>query len=82
MKLTIPAMLRDEMTRLIPLGEPDPEMLEHGRIVKTPPALRSNIEQIVSDAERHGTPVVLMTFAWHLPSDYSRENLKHTRLAK
>jgi hypothetical protein len=57
----------------IDLGAPDEKTITYGGDVKTEAAFCWNIESIVADASRRGIPVVLMSFAYYLPANYSRE---------
>lgn len=43
----------------------------HGADLKTPPAFAANLEAILAIAKERGDPVVLMTFAYHIPNDYN-----------
>ena len=47
--------------------------IEHGREIKTAASFRANLSHIVEGARGRGTPVLLMTFATHLPDDYTEE---------
>jgi lysophospholipase L1-like esterase len=64
----------------ISLGPPDEKTIAFGGDVKTEAAFRQNIEYIVADANSRGIPVVIMSFAYHLPANYSRELLKQGAL--
>lgn len=64
----------------IGLGPPDEENLRYSRNVKTGPAFRRNVEAILKLAAAKQTPVLLMTFASHLPADYSRAAFEAGRL--
>lgn len=56
----------------IGLGPPDAENLKHGERIKTAAAFERNLESILRFAKAKKTPVLLMTFATHLPKEYSR----------
>jgi len=73
-------LLHDEVDFVIPLGEPEPELLQYGDTIKTDRAFRNNLEEIVTAARENGVPVVLMTFAYHIPTDYSREKFEANQL--
>jgi hypothetical protein len=64
----------------IPLGEQSEAVLDYGRTIKTGPAFRKNLETIVAAAHTARTPVVLMSFAWHIPEDYSRDRFERGAL--
>jgi hypothetical protein len=63
----------DDLAFSIPLGEPEAGMLQYGNQIKTERAFQHNIEQIVTTAREKNELVVLMTFAYYIPADYSRE---------
>ena len=62
--------------RPIPQRRPDPETLRYGAHVKSAASLRRNLEAILDLARERGDPVLLATFAWHLPPDYSPERFR------
>lgn len=68
------------VTDLIDLGAPEENLREFGRDIKTPPAFRRNLEEMLAVAKQRGDRLVLMTFASHLPADYSLEAFKQQRL--
>ncbi len=55
----------------LPTHEPAPESLEWGCEVKTAAPFERNLNAILDLAQRKGEPVVLMTFAFYIPEDYS-----------
>ncbi|MCH8828147.1 MAG: hypothetical protein IID45_01070 [Planctomycetes bacterium] len=70
----------DVLPGKIAVGKPDEEMLDRGGVIKTENAFRRNIESIVAAAESEGIPVALMTFAWHIPDNYSRQRFMQREL--
>jgi hypothetical protein len=54
--------------------------IELGNEVKTPPAFRANLEAILALARERGDPVLLTTFAYYLPGNYSQEAMLAHRL--
>lgn len=54
-------------------GPPDEANLEYSKNVKTGPAFERNLETVLKYAAAKKTPVILMTFATHLPEGYSRK---------
>ena len=48
--------------------------------IKTPGPFRKNLEAILELAAQRGDTVLLQTFAWHLPADYSRERFERGEL--
>ena len=61
---------------LIPPEVPQQAFIEFGRTIKTAEPFRSNLELIVQDAQRRGRLVLVMTFAYHQPDDYTLDRFK------
>jgi hypothetical protein len=59
------------LSKHVSTQSPRPEWLVHGRQVKTERSFRMNLERILERAEERGEPVLLMTFATHVPPDYA-----------
>ena len=57
----------------IPRHRPQQAWLAQGAVVRTARPFRANLEAILDLARERGEPVLLMTFAFHQPPDYSRE---------
>jgi hypothetical protein len=55
----------------IPRHRAGPDLTEHAREVKTAGPFRAHYEEIVTAATARGTRVVLMTFALHVPANYT-----------
>ena len=53
------------------LGTPDPELLDFAAVPQTPRCLRANHAALCELAVERGDPLVLLTFAWHIPPDYT-----------
>ena len=66
--------------RYVPEHAPRPEWTAYGGDVKTVPVFRRNLERILALAGERGEPVVIMTFAYHLPADYSLERMNRGEL--
>jgi GDSL-like Lipase/Acylhydrolase family len=45
----------------------------YGNDIRTPPSFEANLEAIAVAAEKRGDPVVLSTFAYYLPANYSED---------
>lgn len=60
----------------VSLRAPDPAWLGFGATIKSAPVFRRNIERILGMAAERGEAVLLMTFAHHLPTDYSLERFQ------
>ncbi len=74
--IAAPARLRDQaglVHATIFLQFVDDHMREFGREIKTDRTIRQNLAEIVNIAAARGDAVVLSTFAYHIPEDYSDE---------
>lgn len=60
----------------VPRHRPNPEWMAHGDVVRTAGPFEANLREILAVAERRQEPVILATFAWHIPEDYSLAKLK------
>jgi hypothetical protein len=60
----------------VPRERPDPKAMRFGGEIKTAPSFQSNLEGILALAQERKEPVVLMTFCYHLPRDYTLERFK------
>jgi lysophospholipase L1-like esterase len=65
-------LARTGQGRYVPVDEPRPEWVQYGRDVRTAASLEDNLTAILDLAQRRGDPVMLMTFAIHVPANYSR----------
>ncbi len=66
----------EEVTGLawyLPRLNPNDEWTEYGKDVRTHVTLQRNLGDIVMTAKERGERVVVMTFAYHVPADYSLE---------
>ncbi|MFM8580321.1 MAG: hypothetical protein ACKOFW_02335, partial [Planctomycetaceae bacterium] len=61
-------------------GTGDPVLLDHARQPQTPRTLRANYAGLLELAEQRGDPVLLLTYAWHLPADYTLEKFSNHEL--
>ena len=59
---------------------PREHWLQYGADVKTTLSLTANLEEILDTARERGEPVVLNTFAIHLPADYDPERFRRMQL--
>jgi hypothetical protein len=69
----------DEATGLhgyIPRHDPPAEWVAHGGDIKTEASFRANLDAILAEARSKGERVLIMTFAYHIPADYSAERFK------
>lgn len=70
-----------EMIRTMPLGAIDPALIDEGRDIKTVNPFRRNIETIVTDAATRGDRLLLLTYAYDIPADYTSERFAQGELA-
>lgn len=72
-----------ERLRIIPLikaqGYKD-DWLQYGATIKTATPFKANVTKIIDLAASRGQPVLLMTFAYYLPPNYTRENFRQKLL--
>lgn len=66
--------------RYAPREAPRPEWLQYGSDYRSARALESNLRAILDLARRRGDPVLLASFATHVPADYSPEAFAARRL--
>jgi hypothetical protein len=64
----------------VPMTAPEPAWLAYGGDLKTVPVFRRNLEAILALAAARSDPVMLMTFAYHLPPDYTLERFERHEL--
>jgi hypothetical protein len=88
-RLALPATLRYAAARLhqsLRPGDyaggdrPRPEWLRYGADRRSVPVFEHNLAAILGLAARRGEPVILATFALHVPPDYSLEAFREKRL--
>ncbi len=70
--LIIKAQEALRIVRYVPLHGPRRAWLKYGEHVKSAAALEENLRAIVELARERGQAVLLMTFATHVPQNYSR----------
>ena len=66
--------------RTLPPHRPDAESRAHGCEIKTADSVRHNLSRIIELATARNEPVVLMTFAYYVPPDYSESALEDRSL--
>jgi hypothetical protein len=54
--------------------------LRYGAALRTPPSYEANLEAVATMAEQRGDPLLLATFAYHLPANYSQAAFKARQL--
>ncbi|RLS78627.1 MAG: hypothetical protein DWI00_03530 [Planctomycetota bacterium] len=71
--MSVKETVSDSLDKLIGLGEPDASHIAFGDDIKTGPAFRLHLEQMLRIAKDAKTPVTLMTFATHFVEGYTKE---------
>lgn len=69
--ISLPQELMGDVTHVIGIGEPDQNLMQYGGELKTPGPFRHNLEEILTAAQDQHSLVVLQTFAYHIPADYT-----------
>ncbi|MBN1943845.1 MAG: hypothetical protein JW849_11180 [Phycisphaerae bacterium] len=64
----------------LPKHRPSEEQLSHGVEIKTDRTFRRNVEGILDLAKDRGEPVLLLTFAWYIPENYTKDKCKAGQL--
>lgn len=67
-------------TFYVPRHRPNLAWTAHGGDIKTAGPLGRNLAEIIDTAERRGQPVLVMTFPWFQPEDYSLERFQAKEL--
>lgn len=71
--MSVKDTVTESLDKLIGLGEPDAAHISFGDDIKTGPAFRLHLEQMLKIASDAKTPVTLMTFATHFVEGYTKE---------
>lgn len=66
--------------RYVPTHSPRADWVQHGRIPRSALSFEHNLDAILDLATLRGDRALLMTFATHVPDDYSLEAFKDERL--
>ena len=64
----------------VPARDASADCLEYGKNIRTTEPFRNHLTEIVTSAKQQGARVVLMTFSYHIPADYSLEGYWAKRL--
>ena len=83
--LVMQLALREAKVRLgsietLPMTRVRTSDFQHGRRIKTGDAFRDNLEEILTLAHEAGSMVAVLTFASHIPADYSFERFRAGQL--
>ncbi|MFH1799903.1 MAG: hypothetical protein ABH891_03500 [Candidatus Omnitrophota bacterium] len=69
------------LEKMVPPHLPNEEWAEkYGQDIRTEQSFKKNVLDIVRRAESTGDPILLMTFAFYVPEDYSLEKFKARQL--
>ena len=80
-KITLTDIVADTTSRLIPIGEPTPERAALGRVIKTEPAFKANLTELINIATRSAkTRVAVGSFALFLPETYTQARFENGEL--
>jgi hypothetical protein len=69
-----------EMFKTMPLGAIDAALIDEGADIKTERPFRQNIEAIVALAATRGDRLLLLTYAYDIPGDYTAERFAQGEL--
>lgn len=64
----------------IPRHKLNTDWMQYGEDIKTAGPFAKNLRQIAAAAKQRGEPLALVTFAWHMPEDYTVEALRADKL--
>lgn len=78
--LWVQAAPRLGMSVVVPQHGPIPAWLEYGTFIKTAKPFRTNLANMVELAKSRDESIVLMTYAFYVPVDYSYEKFKNKSL--
>lgn len=78
--LAVAARNRLGLVEYVGMDAPRRDWRQYGADIKSEATFQANLEAIVLAAHERGDPVLLMTFAAHIPADYSPEAFAERRL--
>jgi hypothetical protein len=61
-------------------GTPSKELLDFGNVIRTPTAFRNNLQSIILHAENQKTAVLIITFSYYIPYNYSLARMESGQL--
>jgi len=64
----------------LPRHRPLESWIAHGTDIKTARPFEDNVQKILDLATQRSEPVLLMTFGWYVPENYTRADLKAKKL--
>lgn len=64
----------------LPRHEPPDEWTKYGLNIRSADALRANLEAVIKRAGENGQRLAFMSFAYHIPDNYSKENFAQKQL--
>jgi len=68
------------LLKYLPRHEPPDDWMKYGLKIRSAQALRTNLENVITRANSNGLKVALMSFAYHIPDDYSKESFAARQL--
>ncbi len=78
--MTLPRQMLGELTEAINFEAPNVNYEQFGGELKTPGPFRQNLENILKSAQAQQSLVLLQTFAYHIPANYSDEKFDRHEL--
>jgi hypothetical protein len=79
-RMDLTTFVEGNLAEAVPTGVNDNASKLYSGRIKTVNAFRNNLEPIVQSAEDRRCPIVLMTFAYHIPANYSDQAFRAKRL--
>jgi lysophospholipase L1-like esterase len=79
-RMELTDFVKRDLAEASPTGTDDATSKLYSGRIKTANAFRHNLEPIVQAAENRHCPIVLMSFAYHLPANYSDDAFRAKRL--
>ncbi|MCY2965866.1 MAG: hypothetical protein NT069_19920 [Planctomycetota bacterium] len=77
--LSLPTAVLDRFRSAVstlPLGTADPQLVDFAANPQSPRTLKANLEAIAQTAIARGDPLLLLTYAWYIPGDYTPERFR------
>lgn len=68
------------LSTYVSMGRPQEEWLEYGHDIKTKASFEENLTNIIEIAKSRNESVLLMTFAYYVPGDYSEAKFRNRSL--
>ncbi len=78
--ISLPQEMLETLRHPIGLNAPVENLVQFGSNLKTPGPFRRNLEEILNAAKPHTSLVLLPTFAYHIPVNYSDDKFRRMEL--